>query len=274
MGAETGIAWCDHTFNPWWGCTKISAECTNCYAEAFAGRYKFDIWGDDKPRRFFGAKHWLEPLKWNAAARDAGRQARVFCASMADVFERPKRPVLEGAMHAERQRLWALIERTEWLDWLLLTKRPENIPDMIPAEWYLRPRRNVWFGTTIGTADSMGRLDALRMVPAVCRFVSAEPVVDRDLSFGVGSNLRGINWLIIGGESLQRGKAREFDLDTCHRLIGEARAAGTAPFVKQLGAHPVWAGARIKLRDRAGADPSEWPPELRVREFPEVRHAL
>jgi len=81
------IEWCDHTFNPWWGCAKVSPGCAHCYAESLAKRTGNAVWGHESPRRFFGDSHWNEPLKWDAAAKAEGRRKRVFCASMADVFE-------------------------------------------------------------------------------------------------------------------------------------------------------------------------------------------
>src|SRR5262249_26019968 len=132
MGKQTAIDWCNHTFNPWWGCDEarvpdgsMSPECVYCYARTFAKRVGHDIWGADAPRRSFGDKLWVEPEKWNGDAALSGERRRVFCASMADVFE--DRPDLDP----HRARLWALIERTPHLDWLLLTKRPENAPRMV-----------------------------------------------------------------------------------------------------------------------------------------------
>lgn len=106
MAKNSQIEWTHHTFNPWWGCTKVSPACDNCYAELWARRVGQEIWGAGAPRRFFNDAHWREPLVWNEEARLAGQRARVFCASMADVFER--RPELKD----QRSRLWALIERT------------------------------------------------------------------------------------------------------------------------------------------------------------------
>jgi hypothetical protein len=94
-------------------------------------------------RRFFGDAHWNEPRKWNKAAREAGVRKRVFCASMADVFE------ARDDLNGERLRLWQLIEETPWLDWQLLTKRPENIAKILTARWLENPRPNVWIGTTV-----------------------------------------------------------------------------------------------------------------------------
>src|SRR5262245_59597948 len=116
MGEKTAIAWCDHTFNPWWGCTKISPGCDHCYAAAFDRRVGGDHWGLGKARRYFGEKHWREPRKWNEAARYENKRRRVFCASLADVLD-------NEAEVAVRKRLLSLIADTPALDWLLLTKR-------------------------------------------------------------------------------------------------------------------------------------------------------
>src|SRR5882762_9757042 len=102
MGKNSSIEWTDHTFNPWWGCTKVSPGCKHCYAEAFARRIGNDIWGAQAERRFFGDAHWREPLKWNVEAARAGVRRRVFCASMADVFEN------RAELAPLRERLWRL----------------------------------------------------------------------------------------------------------------------------------------------------------------------
>ena len=103
MAKNSKIEWTDHTFNPWWGCTKISPGCDFCYAEAWAHRLGAVTWGAHAARRFLSDAHWKEPLRWNRDAAKAGQRRRVFCASMADVFE--NRPEL--AMW--RDKLWELI---------------------------------------------------------------------------------------------------------------------------------------------------------------------
>ncbi|HEY2512934.1 MAG TPA: DUF5131 family protein, partial [Polyangiaceae bacterium] len=118
MVANSKIQWTDHTFNPWWGCQRVSPGCEHCYAEAFAKRTGHGVWGPTAQRRFFGEAHWKEPLKWNEAAKRSGQRARVFCASMADVFED------RWELEPHRARLAGLIRVTPHLDWLLLTKRP------------------------------------------------------------------------------------------------------------------------------------------------------
>jgi protein gp37 len=95
------------------------------------------------PRRFFKEKHWQEPLTWNRQAEKQGHRRSVFCASMADVYED------HPAVVDERQKLWKLIEATPWLNWLLLTKRPENI--LLMSSWGRRTwPDNVWVGTSVG----------------------------------------------------------------------------------------------------------------------------
>jgi protein gp37 len=238
MGAKTAIAWTDHTFNPWWGCNKVSPGCDYCYAATFAngrGGYtgKTDarpvIWGPPREttRRLFGPKHWREPLEWNAAAAQRGIRERVFCASMADVFE--WHPLLDDA----RAQLWELIDRTPWLDWQLLTKRPMNIARMLPAAWLGRPRQNVWLGTSAETqvwADL--RIPRLLEVPAVVHFVSAEPLLDDvDLRAYLGPDR--VNWVITGGESGPRH--RPFDVAWVREINAQCSSAGAAHFFKQHG---------------------------------------
>ena len=120
MSEHSAIEWTDDTHNPWWGCTKVSDGWKNCYAEGLAKRFGGDIWGPGRERRTFGANHWHNPILWDRRAQRAGRRRRVFCASMADVFDD------EGPV-AERERLWRLIDETPNLDWQLLTKRPAEM---------------------------------------------------------------------------------------------------------------------------------------------------
>src|SRR5258707_547906 len=126
MSQQSAIEWTDHTYNPWWGCTKISAGCDHCYADTLSTRYGHDVWGPDAPRRFFGDKHWAEPIKWDRDAAAAGVRRRVFCGSMCDWAE-GRHDQAEA-----RTRLFALIEATPNLDWQLLTKRPGAIPHLVP----------------------------------------------------------------------------------------------------------------------------------------------
>jgi protein gp37 len=155
-----------------------------------------DLWGARAPRRFFGDAHWAEPLRWNEEAALAQIRERVFCASMADVFER------RADLNAERRRLWGLIEATPNLDWLLLTKRPQNISRLVP--WGRTWPSNVWLGTSIENQRvAEQRLPVLLSIPAVVRFVSCEPLLG-SLNLATWFRRRGfypIDWVITGGES-------------------------------------------------------------------------
>lgn len=253
MGEATRIPWAHNTFNPWWGCVEVSEACAKCYARAWDKRVGGEHWGEDAPRRFFGEAHWREPMKWNAKAAAAGVRERVFCSSMADVFE-SRDDLVEW-----RDKLWALIRATLHLDWLLLTKRPENIARMLPPDWGMSGYENVWLGVTAETqrwADE--RIPKLIAVPAVVHFVSCEPALER-VDF---SGWTQIHWIIIGGESGPR--SRPFDPEWARDVVRQCRASDAAPFVKQMGANPVG----LHLRDAKGEDPDEWPEDLRVREFP------
>jgi protein gp37 len=174
MGESTAISWTDHTFNPWWGCTRVSPGCQHCYAEAFAKRTGHDVWGQGGARRFFGDKHWAEPLRWDRQAEADGRPHLVFCASMADVFE--DRPELV----APRADLYDVIRATPHLIWQLLTKRPENVMGMVPDAWeYAREwPSNVWIGTTVEDQQRADeRIPELLAIPAPVRFLSCEPLL-------------------------------------------------------------------------------------------------
>lgn len=235
MGEQTGISWTDHTFNPWWGCVKVSPACTHCYAETFSKRVGLKVWGADSERRFFGDKHWAEPEIWNAKAEQAGVRRRVFCASMADVFE--DRPDLEGP----RDRLWDLIDATPALDWLLLTKRPEHIATMVPWLDDEAPPHNVSLGTTVESNDYRERIAALLRVPAAHHFISYEPALGPlDLSDYLPVETIGgveletfVDWVIAGGES--GAHARPSHPEWFRAVRDQCRAVGVAFHFKQWG---------------------------------------
>lgn len=274
MGEISHIAWTDATFNPWWGCTRVSPGCEHCYAETLATvRRKLPVWGVDAERKPMSEAYWREPAKWNRKAEKAGVRMRVFCASMADVFElAPARNVQALEVQgAARQRLWKLIEETPWLDWLLLTKRPQNIG--LLTRWERWPA-NVWLGVT---AEDQKRYDErwpiAARIPAAVHFISHEPALEPiELKEArvddVGMHWRSPDWVITGGES--GSKARPYDPEWARSIIRQCRAIGAAPFVKQLGSRPHTGAIPYRTIDPKGGDPSEWAGDIRVREFPEV----
>lgn len=278
--AISKIEWTDYTFNAWRGCTKVSDGCKNCYAETVSKRNPaiLGTWGDNGTRAIAAESYWNLPHKWNRKAAASGtgvppvvdsdnpssalaRRPRVFCASLADVFE--DRPELE----APRARLFELIASTPNLDWLLLTKRPENLSTMFPflsgsaigsrlndnlpikhlltGGPYLP---NVWLGVSVenqATADQ--RIPLLLQIPAAIRFLSIEPLLAPiDLSYyldvlqlhgrWVPNAMHypyGLHWVICGGESGPH--ARPMHPDWPRNLRDQCAAANVPFFFKQWG---------------------------------------
>ncbi|MEA2993080.1 MAG: hypothetical protein QOD40_2000, partial [Alphaproteobacteria bacterium] len=223
MGKNSAIEWTDHTFNPWWGCTKVSQACKFCYAEAWAKRTGAKVWGPKASRRFFGDAHWREPIRWDAEAAYSKSRPRVFCASMADVFE------YRAELSPWREKLWDLIEQTPNLDWLLLTKRPQRIRLM--KRWAHWPN-NVWLGTTVEDQSSADvRIPELLENDATVRFLSCEPLVGPvDLEAALKA---GVNWVIAGGES--GGQSRPAHPSWFRRLRDQCAEAGVPFLFKQWG---------------------------------------
>ena len=245
MGEFSKIEWCDHTFNPWYGCQRVSPGCDNCYAESWAKRSGLVQWGPGEQRR--RSKTWANPVKWNRQAERTGQRAKVFCASLADVFDNKVPPEW-------RNDLWKLVRSTTNLDWLILTKRPENIKKFLPDDWE-NGYSNVWLGTT---AEDKERYDhrwrILKDTPAAIHFISQEPsigpvrlpyVQGRDSYHDRAAHP---DWIICGGES--GPKARYMEPDWARDLLRDCRDRGIPFFMKQMtGKRPI-------------------PDDLMVREFP------
>ena len=196
-----------------------------------------EVWGADASRRFFGEAHWNEPLKWNRAAAKAGERRRVFCASMADVFERHARGDMNRNLNDERAKLWRLIEATPNLDWLLLTKRPQNIVEMIPARWLPQMPANVWWGFT---GERQREFDIRwRDIPSTIKehgavvFVSYEPAIESLILPPDFLALGSRGWCISGGES--GTKARPSHPRWFRDIRDQCIAAGLAYHHKQNG---------------------------------------
>ena len=256
MGATTKIEWCHHTFNPWWSCTQVSPLCDHCYAMMLDARwFKREHWGPRAAYRYFDDEFWDAPLKWDRLAGAEGCRRRVFCASMADVFDNAVDPTV-------RDRLWRLIRATHNLDWLLLTKRIGNAPEMLPADWSVG-YPNVWLLVSVDQAALERDVPKLLAIPAMVHGVSVEPQL-APVRLGEFAPL--LQWVINGGES--GAGARPFHLEWSRALIAECKNAASPIFIQRVGGRPYEKNRPLRLSDRAGADWSEWPPDLRIRQFP------
>lgn len=245
MAEDTKIEWTNHTFNPWVGCAKVSPACDHCYAEGWAKRGGMVQWGAHAERRRTSESNWKLPLKWNREAQRLGVRYRVFCASLADVFD--------NAVPAEwRADLIDLIAETPHLDWLLLTKRIGNAHQMLiyasnhASGWTALP--NVWIGATIcNQAEADRDIPKLLAVPAAKRFLSMEPLLGPvDLVQACAQSRwtdpdgvecvampRNLDWVIVGGESGH--SARPMHPAWVRSIRDQCNAAGVAFFFKQHG---------------------------------------
>lgn len=262
MGKNSTISWTHHTFNPWWGCTRVEGspacgpakgeEGAVCYAEKWSERTgysetgsKFPIWGAHAPRRFFEDKHWNQPRLWNRDAEAAGGMVRAFCMSMGDWAE--GRP--DQAPHLER--LWSLIRETEWINWLMLTKRPQLIWKLCPSAAHPR----IWQGITTENQYWLDlRWEHLKRVNASVYWLSVEPMFEalklpKDF-LALGSRA----WVICGGQS--GPGALHMDPAWPRGLRDQCLTHNVRFHMKQMSGPP----AELKAI----------PHDLMIREYPEV----
>lgn len=265
MAQNSKIEWTDHTFNLVIGCAKVSPGCASCYAETMNARRGWAEWGKDGSRKVMSESYWKEPLKWNRKAIELGQRQRVFCSSLADVFED------HPTVNEQRLRLWELIKQTPALDWQLLTKRPENFKKFLPADWE-NGYPNVMLGVSVEDADrAFQRIEILSQTPANKRFLSCEPLLEDVCLNEVWDCLtspRFVDWVIVGGES---GKhPRPCDLHWIWHIVKDCESLEIPVFVKQLGACPV----SRKGDDLYFSQPHDskfstfevFPPDLRIRQ--------
>ncbi|MBL8474428.1 MAG: phage Gp37/Gp68 family protein [Rhodocyclaceae bacterium] len=276
MGANSSIEWTDHTFNPWIGCTKVSPGCDHCYAERDFDLRKHRVkWGAGNPRSRTGAANWKLPRRWNAEAARTETRRRVFCASLADVFDNEVPPEW-------RVDLLRLIADTPWLDWLLLTKRIGNADRMMteafhagwPAHGWVKSWsycvRNVWIGATVVNQTEADRdIQKLLATPAAVRFLSIEPMLGpidlRNIAVPTEHDVlrrpwdtdgfkfnslqshdderfhqtpSSLDWVICGGES--GPQARPIHPQWVMSLRDQCRVSGVPFFFKQWGEWLPW----------------------------------
>ncbi len=225
MSETTEISWTDATFNPWAGCTKVSPACDNCYAEKQTKHRGFVEWGKDAIRRRTSEPYWNQLEKWNRAAQSEARNRRVFIGSWCDIMEENLQ------LTPIRADLFPRLESLRYIDQLLLTKRPQNFRRFLPPHWLENPLPNVWGMTTVESPEYNWRIDALRDTPFAVRGLSMEPL----LAAPKNLDLRGIHWVIVGGES-QHG-ARPMQLEWA-REIRDICIECQIPFhFKQWGEH-------------------------------------
>lgn len=295
MGDNTNIEWCDKTFNPWEGCTKVGPGCDHCYAEARNNRFQGGNWGPGAPRRRTSEDNWKKPLKWNREAAEKGVRYRVFCASLADVFDNEV-PV------EWRTDLFELIRKTPNLDWLLLTKRIGNVNNAIGEskrrvnvyqqseelfywlkDWHNgMPPENVWIGATIvNQAEADRDIPKLLKAPAAVRFLSMEPLLGHvdlfnlrwipdskrtlnafsgmDNTKGFSHYDHGVDWVIVGGES--GSGARPMNPDWARSLRDQCNETGVSFLFKQWGewvpAHEKDDG-KLEISGHYPLIPKEW----------------
>ena len=184
MAENSAISWTDATFNPWIGCTRVSAACDHCYAARDnERRHWVSAWGAERRR----TKTWGEPLKWNRKAAVTGYRPRVFCASLADIFD-------NEVPQEWRDDLWQLWRDTPNLRWIPLTKRIGNARKMLPKDW---PFPHVGMMSTLENQTVWDRdYRKLAETPAAWHGISAEPLLG-PISIGDARP----DWIITGGES-------------------------------------------------------------------------
>jgi len=235
MSDKTNISWTDHTFNPWWGCSKVAPGCDNCYAATLDKRTGGNHWISpenrtaDKPRRTMPA-NWRKPVKWNKQAELEGRRHRVFCGSMMDWCDKN---APEGAL----DDLFALIRETPWLDWQLLTKRATLIERRLPADWG-EGYENVWLGVTVEDVEhGFARIESLSTIPAKVRFLSCEPLLGPLTRLHDLDAMAHIDWAIIGGESGPGARKMEYEWVAC--ALHDLHSWDVPAWFKQ------WGGVRL-----------------------------
>lgn len=226
MSTTTGIEWTEATWNPWYGCDKVSPGCAHCYMFREQRQY-----GRDPEVVTRSKTKFREPLSW--------KEPRViFTCSWSDWFHE--------AADAWRDEAWDIIHRTPEHTYQVLTKRAERIADHLPADWG-RGYPNVWLGVSVENQKFTSRISILKATPARMRFLSIEPLLG-PVNFGEHNYLLDhIHWVIVGGES--GPDARPMDLKWARDIRDDCADQGVPFFLKQLGGWPDKRGGEKALLD-------------------------
>lgn len=235
MAENSNISWTHHTFNPWVGCDKVAPECSHCYIDRVLRQQGREPWG-----ALYRTKTWSQPLQWERQAAKENKYYRVFTCSLSDFFH--------VKADAWRPEAWEIIKTTPHLIYLILTKRPELMSKRLPNDWG-DGYPNVWLGVSSGCKPTLNKMDALRLIPAAKRFLSAEPLLE-DITPYVCFD--GFDWVITGGESgsgkeyrwsydpkewrkeFNTGGRRTMEIDWAMRLLCRCRVKGLPFFFKQI----------------------------------------
>lgn len=258
MSDKSKIEWTEATWNPWYGCIKISPGCKNCYMYREMERYGRDPKVVTRSKTKFN-----DPLLWVKRG-----QPPKFCftCSWSDFF-------IESA-DAWRPEAWGIIRQTPQITYQILTKRPELIRDRLPADWG-DGYENVWLGTSVESRKYVRRITELTKIKARVLWVSAEPLLD-DLSLrwlsvfhenapyiaqrkGPSTDhldgLRRLHWIVVGGES--GPECRPMEAAWAREIAAQCKEAGVPFFMKQMGGKA----------DKRG-DLADIPEDLHIRQYP------
>lgn len=253
MGKATGIAWTDHTHNFHWGCNEVTEEeCGGCYARDQARRYGWteggkagpELWGPphSTPRRILSDKHNHEPYVWNAAAMTRNERECVFTSSMSDIFE------FHSMLDEVRRVAWHTIENTAFLDWKVLTKRPQLVTHYVPKHWVEGGwPLNAWLGFSAGSQKFFDtRMPYVADLQAPVIFVSHEPATG---PINIEALAKRVNpsrlWIITGGMSGPTWREHAMDPGWARYMRDQCRDLGVAFFFKQHSAFKPGAGPEL-----------------------------
>lgn len=272
MGDSTKIPYVDHTWNPWYGCEPVHTGCQNCYAKPYWKRFHVP----PGRRKRAAESTLLKPFAWNRRAAKLGVRRRVMLGSLMDFFED------HPDVGEWRKEVFEMIRDTPHLDWVIPTKRPERLPlcwpsftrNIRPNDFSRRPYQNVSVLVSVSDQATYKRAD--RGLFPSCTLLdtsvglSIEPLLG---PIDLGENASVFDWLVIGGES--GDNARPCHVEWIRDLAKQGQAADIAVYIKQLGSAPVssrWSDIATMphIKDSKGADPDEWPSDLRIQEYPKT----